>query len=54
MLDKIPLERSAPIQKALVNDILKLCNCEYGNYIMQHLLRHGPEEERQMLYKVLE
>ena len=54
ILEKVPLEKSAPIQIQLQNDLLKLCTCEYGNYIMQHLIKNGPVKQKASLLKVLE
>ena len=33
--------------------IIPLCECQYGNYIMQHLIEKGPESEKEVLYEVI-
>ena len=32
--------------KRLLEMVVKLCKCQFGNYIMQYIVEHGPIEEK--------
>ena len=36
-----------------MGNIFPLCECQYGNYIIQHLIEKGPESEKQILYEAV-
>ena len=38
-----------PILRELFENIIHLCECQYGNYIIQHILELGPSEEKKFL-----
>jgi len=39
--------------RKLMNKAIECCQCQYGNYIMQHLLERGPQAEKDMLLEIL-
>jgi len=39
--------------RKLMNRATDCCQCQYGNYIMQHLLERGPQAEKEMLLDIL-
>ena len=43
----------APMLRKLMNKAIECCQCQYGNYIMQHLLERGPQAEKDMLLEIL-
>ena len=36
-----------------MENAIKLCECQYGNYIMQYILKSGPLSERTQLYEII-
>lgn len=33
-----------------MSNLIKLCECQYGNYIMQYILEKGPEDKKQRIF----
>ena len=43
----------APIVKTLMENIIRLSECQFGNYIIQHIIEKGPEEEKEKVLNTI-
>lgn len=53
-LEHYPAEQVGPLLDGLLGDAAALCTHLYGNYVMQHILEHGPPEHKHRLCRLLE
>jgi len=43
----------APIMKKLMDNIIRLSECQFGNYIIQHIIEKGPPIEKEKVLSTI-
>lgn len=52
LLEKLPIEKLRIIEELQTN-FYDLCYCQYGNYLIQHLIEKGQEKYKTQLREIL-
>mmetsp|Transcript_81177 Transcript_81177/g.134094 ORF Transcript_81177/g.134094 Transcript_81177/m.134094 type:complete len:221 (-) Transcript_81177:71-733(-) len=54
LLENCPTEQVHGLVQELLAEALELCRHSFGNFVMQHILVHGTDEQQQYLFQVIQ